>query len=724
MNHSPTQELQRIKSSRSWRYTAPIRLIYDSFWRFFNLISQPKSHIQPKHLPNNKNISTLISSQTREWKTNVFVCKIKELSNVKFENTPKASIIIPCYNQIEYTASAVLSILESKSKLSYEIILADDFSLIDDYKIFRDISPLIKVIRPNKNQGFLKNCNFAADHAQGEYLVFLNNDCLPVPGWLDSLVQTAESDSSIGIVGSKLLNTDGSLQEAGGIIWRDASGWNYGRGKNPLAPEYNYTKEVDYCTGASFCIRKSIWSEMGGFDEHFAPAYYEETDLSFRLRAKGYKTVYQPNSLAIHLEGISNGTDLGAGMKRHQVVNREKFLQRWHEVLERDHFVNGSHERFARDRSKYKRHMLFIDHYLPEYDRDAGSKQMLAYLRLFQKSDYQITFWSDNQIYNPIYASSLENIGIEVINSRAGWIDFSHWMQKNGKYLDVAFLSRPHIAKNYFDEIRKHSKCKVVYYGHDLHLERMNLQNSMVPGTFCDKTLNSVKKMEDECWEKSDVILYPSVDEVNFLRGKYPHRKVEILPIECRAVDETKAKVTPSGFGTRNGLLFVGGFAHPPNQDAIIWFLNEVFPLLEGKHTDLKITIAGNAPTEEIMGRADDKVTVTGRVSEEELRSLYNKAKVVVAPLRIGAGVKGKVVEALRMGVPIVTTSIGVQGLPGFEDAISTADDPADFSRAVTDLLQDEAVWQRRREEGMKFFVENFAESVVAPRVMELLDSQ
>jgi glycosyltransferase involved in cell wall biosynthesis len=97
---------------------------------------------------------------------------------------------------------------------------------------------------------------------------------------------------------------------------------------------------------------------------------------------------------------------------------------------------------------------------------------------------------------------------------------------------------------------------------------------------------------------------------------------------------------------------------------------------------------------------------------------------VVVAPLRIGAGVKGKVVEALRMGVPIVTTSIGVQGLPGFEDAISTADEPADFSRAVTDLLQDEAVWQRRREEGMKFFVENFAESVVAPRVMELLDSQ
>jgi glycosyltransferase involved in cell wall biosynthesis len=166
----------------------------------------------------------------------------------------------------------------------------------------------------------------------------------------------------------------------------------------------------------------------------------------------------------------------------------------------------------------------------------------------------------------------------------------------------------------------------------------------------------------------------------------------------------------------------VGGFSHLPNQDAVLWFLNEVYPLMAGKLPKLRVTIAGNAPTDEIKSKSSKQVVITGRVSEEELHSLYNKAKVIVAPLRIGAGVKGKVVESLRMGVPVVTTSIGVQGLPGYEDAISVADDPTDFAKAVLDLLQDEALWQRRRDAGLKYYRENFSESVVAPKVLALLN--
>ena len=612
--------------------------------------------------------------------------------------------------------------MECNSKLSFEIIVSDDNSNIDDYNILEGISQKIKILRSPVNHGFLKNCNFAAAHALGKYLVFLNNDCLPLPGWLDFLIESSESDPAVGLVGSKLLNADGSLQEAGGIIWRDATGWNYGRGQNPLSPEYNYKKEVDYCTGASFCIKKSLWDKMRGFDEYLAPAYYEETDLSFRLRENGYQTIYEPRSVAIHLEGISNGTDLANGLKKHQVTNKKKFLKRWGRVLEHKHFAPGVHERFARDCSKHKKHMLFVDHYLPEPDRDAGSKQMLCYLELFNKNKYQITFWSDNQNYNSIYALQLENIGIEVISSRAGWIDFSHWIQVNGKYLNVAFLSRPHIAVNYFNEIRRCSNCRVVYYGHDLHVDRMNLQNALVPGSFAQETVDQVQGMEESCWEKSDVILYPSIEEVEHLRGKYPHRIIDVLPIQSQPDDEIDESITSHGFSSRNGILFVGGFSHLPNEDAALWFLNEVYHLIEGNLPNLGITIAGNAPTEEIKAKESKQVVVTGRVSEEQLQSLYNSAKVIVAPLRIGAGVKGKVVEALRMGVPIVTTSIGVQGLPGYEDAIAVADDPADFAKAVQNLLQDEDIWQRRRDAGLKYYRENFSESVVAPKVLALLE--
>ena len=646
---------------------------------------------------------------------------LKQRENNETSLKIRASIIIPSYNQINYTIHCILSIFRTSPINRFEIILADDCSTEDSYDLLDGILPNVRVIRTDYNSGFVKNCNHAARFARGDYLVFLNNDCLPLSGWLDNLIKTAESDASVGIVGSKLLYPNGSLQEAGGVIWRDGSGWNYGRGDNPFMPEYNYTKEVDYCTGASFCIKKSLWDEMGGFDEYFAPAYYEETDLSFRLRQKGYKTIYQPNSMAIHLEGISNGTDLNNGLKKNQLVNREKFGKRWQMILEKDHFPQGGSKRLARDRSRHKRHMLFIDFYLPRYDQDAGSRQVLSYLKLFCKKRFQITFWSHDQIYDSFYASELEELGIEVVTSRSGSVNFSKWMQANGMYIDVAFLSRPHIATIYFQEIREFSRCNIVYYGHDLHVDRMNLQNSLVPGSFTEETVEAVKKMEEECWDKSDVILYPSIDEVNQLREKYPHRRINVLPIECRDDTEINEAVTPNGFAERNGMLFVGGFSHLPNQDAVLWFLNEVYPLLAKKLPDLHVTIAGNAPTDLIKSKASKQVIVTGRVSEEELRVLYNNAKVIVAPLRIGAGVKGKVVESLRMGVPVVTTSIGVQGLPGHEDAIAVADDSVAFAKAVQDLLQDDALWRRRRDAGLKYYRENFSESVVAPKVLALL---
>jgi glycosyltransferase involved in cell wall biosynthesis len=366
--------------------------------------------------------------------------------------------------------------------------------------------------------------------------------------------------------------------------------------------------------------------------------------------------------------------------------------------------------------------MLFIDQKAPRGEEDAGSRQMLSYLKLFAGRGYRIVFWSYEGNDDPQAVRELKSLGIRVLYRVPYIFSFEDWIRAFGKDLKVAFLSRPHVAVRFLGIIQKLSAATIVYYGHDLHGERMNLQNRIVPGSFSEETLHSVREQEEKCWEKSDVILYPSIDEVNVLRAKYPRSRIDVLPIECRADAEINEAMTPSSFGERHGLLFVGGFSHLPNRDAVLWFLIEVYPLMEGKLPDLKITIAGSAPTEEIKSKESKQVVVTGRVSEEALQSLYNSARVIVAPLRIGAGVKGKVVEALRMGVPIVTTSIGVQGLPGHETAIAVADDPADFSKAVLDLLQDEALWQHRRNAGLKYYRENFSESVVAPKVLVLLE--
>ena len=184
---------------------------------------------------------------------------------------PMVSIVIPCYNQVHYTYACLQSILEFTKDVTYEVIIADDVSTDATAELGRYAEGLV-ICRNETNQGFLRNCNQAAKAARGKYIMFLNNDTKVTEGWLSSLVNLIESDSTIGMVGSKLVYPDGRLQEAGGIIWSDGSGWNYGRLDDPDKAEYNYVKDVDYISGAAILLSTALWKQIGGFDQRFAPA--------------------------------------------------------------------------------------------------------------------------------------------------------------------------------------------------------------------------------------------------------------------------------------------------------------------------------------------------------------------------------------------------------------------------------------------------------------------
>ena len=245
---------------------------------------------------------------------------------------PLVSIIIPVYNQFEYTVYCVRSIVSNTEGIGFEVIIADDCST-DMTRQILEYLPGIRLVRTERNQGFIRNCNNAAKVAEGRYLVFLNNDTLVKEGWLSALVDTMEDDPSVGLAGSKLIYPDGHLQEAGCIVWGDGTIWNYGRGMNPRLPEYNYLKDTDYVSGASFIIRRDLWERLGGFDEYYLPAYCEDTDLSFRVRKEGLRTVYQPRSEVVHFEGVSNGKSTQSGLKAYQVTNMQKLFDRWKDDL-------------------------------------------------------------------------------------------------------------------------------------------------------------------------------------------------------------------------------------------------------------------------------------------------------------------------------------------------------------------------------------------------------
>lgn len=619
--------------------------------------------------------------------------------------SPDVSIIIPVYNQWEYTYSCLSSILCNTSDINYEVIIADDMSSDETIKIGEYVEN-IHVIRDGANRGFLLNCNNAAKYAKGKYLFFLNNDTNVQQYWLTSLLELMESNELIGMSGSKLVYPDGRLQEAGGIIWNDASGWNYGRLDDPEKAEYNYVKEVDYISGAAIMIRKPLWETIGGFDERYVPAYYEDTDLAFEVRRKGYKVVLQPKSVIVHFEGISHGTSTSSGIKSYQIKNKETFANKWDKELKNYHFNNAEHVFWARDRSRGKKTIVVVDHYVPHYDKDAGGRCTYMYLKLYREMGYHVIFIGDNFFRHEPYTTELQQLGIEVLYGNWYASHINEWIKRNGQYIDFVYLNRPHISIKYIDTVRKYSDAKIIYFGHDLHYLRELRNYQLDPNPELLKSSERWKEIEFELFNKADVIHVVGSYEQEILNKDFPEKNIRNIPLYIYDIEKNTGN-TP--FEKRKDLLFVGGFNHKPNQDGLMWFIKDIFPQIIKRQSNIRLIVAGSNPTDEIKALNSDRVIVKGYVSDEELELLYSQCRVAVVPLRFGAGVKGKVVESCFYGLPVVTTSIGAEGLKGVEAIMMIADETGSFATNVTTIYQEQNLWDELSSRSKEYVKGNFS---------------
>src|SRR5437773_2547264 len=595
------------------------------------------------------------------------------------------SIIIPVFNQLPFTQACLGSIQKHQGKERFEVIVVDDSSTDATAEVIPKL-PGIVYLRNERNLGFVASCNRGAAKARGDYLVFLNNDTVVTAGWLSALRETFQFEPHAGLVGSKLIYPDGRLQEAGGIIWRDGSGWNRGKFDDPRKPEYNFLREVDYCSAACLMLPKSLFQRIGGFDSRYVPAYYEDTDLAFKVRAAGFKVLYQPLSEVFHFEGATGGTDISTGTKKHQEINRKAFAAKWKEALATKP-ANGDVAALEQLPQGYKR-ILVIDNSLPMPDRDSGSLRMFQILTILSHLGHRVSFIPDNLAHIPPYGDDLRKRGIEVV-LRPHIKDVSNYIENHGRKYDVIILSRCGTAKKHIAAVRLHApQSHVIFDTVDLHFLRAAREAELTQKVESRTQARETQQQEYAIINESNETWVVSVAERELLLQDLPGKQIEVV---SNIVD---IQTPTTACADRPDFLFSGSFLHSPNVDAVLYFAKEIYPLIAQQLPTAKFYIIGDKAPPEVVALASNNVIVTGAVPD--VRPFFESVKLSVAPLRFGAGVKGKINQSMAFGVPVVATSIAVEGMSlTHEKDVLVAEAPADFANAVVELYTSEKLWTK-----------------------------
>jgi len=698
------QELATIYNSRSWKLTRPLRLLAK--------VRAVLRSEGPGGLARRIHYKLFYKAPPLpETKSEVPVAAAWQALDFPPCTKPLISIVIPVYNKYEYTFHCLQALLANSGDQPYEVIVVDDCSTDATPQMLAAMSG-IRVLRNEQNSGFIHSCNSGARAARGDYLLLLNNDTEVQPAWLSALLHTFRDFPDAGMVGARLLFADGKLQEAGGIVWRDGSAWNYGRGDDPNKPEYAYVRRVDYCSGACLLLPLADFMALGMFDTHYAPAYYEDTDLAFKVRAAGKQVYYQPLARVIHFEGISNGTDTGSGVKEYQVRNQQLFFTRWEEVL-RSHRPNGRLPHLEKERH-VERRVLVVDARVLMPDHDSGSLRMFNLLKIFQRLGFKVSFIPDNLHYHEKYTPLLQSVGIECF--------YFPYLQKIGEYLEhfgsqyqVVLLSRADFAEKHIDAVLRHCpQAQVLFDTVDLHFLREQRQAALSGDKLLKEAAELRRLQELGLARKAQQTLVVSPVEVELFRQEAPDVKVALLS----NIHAAEGRQAP--WQARKDILFIGSFEHPPNADAMHWFIDEVFPLLRKQKPDITLRIVGGGAPKNLLAKAGPGIEFTGFV--DDIAPLFNSIRLSVAPLRYGAGVKGKINSSMSYGVPVVGTTVAAEGMGLVHGAdVLIADTAADFVACILRAYDDEQLWYALSNAGLANIERCFSFEVATQQLQDIL---
>lgn len=617
------------------------------------------------------------------------------------EGQAKLSVIVVLFNQAELTYHC-LRALQRNAGQPLELIIFDNQSSDETSALLERLDGAV-ILKSPENLHFLRGVNCAAKQASGEYLLLLNNDARVLPGTIASAMARLDEDPSIGAVGGPIILLDGTLQEAGSIVFSDGSCLGYGRGRDPGEAEFRFRRDVDYCSGAFLMLRRSLWEALGGFDEAFIPAYYEETDLCLRIWASGSRVVYEPDAGVVHFE-FGSSSDRSDAIALQQ-TSAEVFRSKHAAVLSAQHFPSAVPPILARQRRDRVARILVIDDRVPISSYGSGYPRAAKFLNAMGELGCSVTlfptampYFSCGNAYKELPRTTELILGepftalVDFLNARRGCFD-------------VVFVSRPHNMSRFRQALAQVSgwEAMPVFYDAEAIFAERDTALAGIRGEV-GFDADCALKAELALTNGTRTIFSVSPSEAAIFR-EYGHTDVRIL---SHAV---LPNVLGSGPEERRNFLFVGALDNDfsPNTDSLDWFVREVMPRIDtAMGSNWCLDVVGRCGANSIKHLRGPRVRFHGRI--ENVDAYYASARVFVAPTRFAAGIPLKVLEAASVGLPVVATELLVKQLAWTDgDALLAAADADAFAAACVRLYKDDALWHRVRSGGLAAVQRDFS---------------
>lgn len=362
--------------------------------------------------------------------------------------------------------------------------------------------------------------------------------------------------------------------------------------------------------------------------------------------------------------------------------------------------------------------VLFIEAQVVTPDQDAGSRSMMCYLEFFRQAGWTVKFLADDFAARQPYTRRLQEMGVEMLVGDYFLLKWKSWLRQNGPALDCVFISRSHVAKKWAGPVRSFTRAPILFYGQDLFSRTLTRASKELGDASFLKPVRDHEQDEHAAIGAADFIFYPSEEEVRWLAARYPAKRIARLPLYVF----TPPQKDEAGWAGRKDILFVGGFAHRPNEDAVLWFVEKAWPEILRAWPEMVFHVAGSQPTGKILALASDRIHVHGHLPEEELTALHRRCRLAVAPLRYGGGIKGKILQAMHLGTPVVTTPIGAEGLHWSRPTMQTCE-LKDFAAGVTALYGDEPRWLELRRNARDFLGAEYSRAALRAALSPALGS-